>query len=77
MTIQYADCGKENETTEHLLGCSTIGNDTIYTKYLQQVDDIQTWRRIADKAERFERAIDELECDTITEQRDDDLPMEQ
>ena len=54
-----------------------IGNDTIDTKYLKQVDHIQTWRRIADRAERFERAIDELECYKNTEQRDDDLPIEQ
>ena len=56
------------------MGCSAIGNDTIDTTYLKQVDDIQIWRRIVD---RVERAIYELECDENAEQRDDDLPMEQ
>ena len=54
-----------------------IGNDTIDTKYLKQVDDIQTWKRIEDRMEGFEWAIDELECDKNTEQSIDNLPMEQ
>ena len=70
-------CGKENETTEHILGCSAIGTNTIYTTYLNQEDDIQMWKEIVERVERFERAIDELECDKNTEQREDDLPMQQ
>ena len=37
-----------------------IGNDSIDTMYLKQVDDIQIWKRIVDRVERFERAIAKL-----------------
>ena len=70
-------CSKDKETTEHLLGCSAMGTNTIDTTYLNQVDDIQMWKEIVDRVERFERAIDELECDENTEQREEDLQMQQ
>ena len=46
-------CGKENETTEHLLGCSAMGTNFIDTTYLKQVDDIQMWEGIVDRVDRF------------------------
>ena len=39
-------CSKDKETTEHLLGCSAMGTNTIDTTYLNQVDDIQMWKLI-------------------------------
>ena len=44
-------CGKEIETTEHVLGCSAIENDTIDAVYLKQVDNLQMWKKIVDRVE--------------------------